>query len=175
MADPTPALDPATRAALDHLADIAAPVQVSWVPQTWGWAALSIVAAAGLAWALVRRRRQREANRYRTEALAELARLEAALADGRASGEALAEVAAILKRTALAAWPRDEVASLSGGEWVAFLRKHAGRAALPDVLARLLDDSEYRSPRELAALTADDTKACTQAARAWIEAHRVSA
>ncbi len=175
MADASPQLDAVTAAALEKLADIVVPPPVPWIPQTWGWAALAVVVLALGVWALVRWRRHREANRYRVEALAELAGLEAQLADSTARGQVLAAIPSLLKRTALAAWPRSAVASLSGAAWVEFLRKHSGGAAFSEAAVHLLDDTEYRRREALTAVTADEAKACARVARAWIEGHRVSA
>ncbi len=170
-----PALDAATRAALERLADVAVPAPVPWVPRTWGWAVLGVLLLALCAWAIVRWRRRREANRYRAEALAELTRLEAALDDDAARARAMAAMPALLKRVALAAWPRPEVAALSGTAWVTFLRAHAGRAVVPDAVARLLDDAEYRSREGPGGIPAAEARAVAGAVRAWIEGHRVSA
>ena len=161
--------------ALEKLADIVVPEPASWLPQTWGWAALAAVALVLAAWEYTRWRRRREANRYRALALRELARLEAALDDDAARVRALAALPELLKRVALAAWPRAEVAPLSGAPWVAFLREHAGRGGLPEAAARLLDDLEYRPSEALARLGAEEAKACARAARAWIEGHRAPA
>ena len=61
--------------------------------------------------------------------------------DGRAA--ALAELAVLLKRTALSSWPRDEVAALSGPAWIAFLRHQGGRASIDEPMERLLHDTEW--------------------------------
>ena len=179
MAEATAALDPATRAALEKLADIAVPAPVPWTPQTWGWAALGLVVTALAVWVIIRWRRRCAANRYRVEALAELARLEARLADEAARAEALAAMPVLLKRVALAAWPRPEVAGLSGAAWVAFLGTHAAGADLPVAIARLLDDGEYRRRGDSGAVAAgaatlDEARTVARAVRGWIEGHRVS-
>jgi hypothetical protein len=167
------ALDAATRAALLKLADIAVPAPLSWMPQTWGWAALAGLILAMSGWLVFREARRYAANRYRREALAELSQIEVRLADDQKRGEALVVLPELLKRVALAAWPRQDVATLCGQAWVAFLRRHAGAAGLPNEAANLLDDLEYRAPR--VALTANEALAVTKAVRKWIEGHVVSA
>src|SRR5262249_6778404 len=131
-----------TREALKSLADIALPQPVAWWPQTWGWALLALVLAALVALAVWRWLHNRRVNRYRREALAMLASIEQA-GCGRPAG-VLQAVAELLKRVALAAWPRADVARLSGESWVKFLRDHAGGAAIADDAAALLADGEYR-------------------------------
>jgi len=178
-----PALDLATRAALEKLHDIVAPPPPSWLPQTWGWAVLAVLVAAAVALAYVRRRRRLAANLYRRQALAELAAIASRLGadagagaerDPGARADALRALPPLLKRTALAAWPRDAVARLTERSWTDWLRA-SSPSPLPDATVRLLDDLEYRSPQALAALTEDDAHACIAAARQWIETHRVPA
>jgi hypothetical protein len=160
--------------ALAGLADIAVPDPVSWYPETWGWWVLGgalFVAALVLA---IRRARRFVADRYRREALRECEALDASLDSESRRAAALAELAVLLKRTALSAWPRAEVASLTGHAWIDFLRRHGGRAGIDERMVRLLDDSEYR-PGSLASVSPHDARACARAVRDWIECHRVSA
>jgi hypothetical protein len=173
MAEAAVSLDASTRAALQKLADIALPPPVSWMPQTWGWAVLAAAIVALLGWMVVRSARRYAANRYRREGLSELDRIEARLADDGERGKALAAIPELLKRVALAAWPRTEVASLSGSSWVAFLRAHGGTAGFPDDAARLFDDLEYRS--HAPSMSADEARSIVSALRNWIEGHVVSA
>jgi hypothetical protein len=127
---------------------------------------------------VIRRRRRRERNRYRSEALAELAALEARLGpdarDAAARADTLRALPPLLKRVALAAWPREQVAPLTQSRWTEWLFASAPQP-MPDAATRLLDDLEYRSPTALAAITDDDARACIAAARRWIETHRVPA
>jgi len=174
MADPTPTLDATTRATLQKLADITTPAPVSWVPQTWGWAVVAAVVLATALWFAVRLRKRQLANRYRREALAELTLLEARLADSAHRASALAAIPPLLKRVALAAWPRPEVASLSGEAWVAFLRRHAGRTAFPDPAAHLLAD-EYRALLPAETMSEVEARAFSTAVRRWIVEHHVPA
>jgi hypothetical protein len=175
MADPVPVLDPSVRAALQKLADIAVPGPVSMMPQTWAWAVLGILILALLAWGLVRWHHHREANRYRTEALDALTGIERALDNGATPAETLPAIPPLLKRVALAAWPRLQVASLAQSRWIEFLRTTERAPEIPQSLAALLNDVEYRAPTALAAISTGDARACVKIARDWIEKHRVSA
>ena len=67
------------------------------------------------------------------EALGALAQLRAAVSRSDRRSFVLTETAVLLKRTALAAYPRAQVASLSGQAWMDFLRQSLGRrsVALP--------------------------------------------
>jgi hypothetical protein len=173
MADPMPPLDAATRATLDKLADIDVPSPVSWMPQTWGWAVLAAVILLLSGWTVWQIRRHHAANRYRREALIELKRLEGLLRNEPMRGAAIVEMSILVKRVALVAWPRTQVAALSGEAWVDFLRLHGGKAGLSADAAGLLDDTEYRA--ELPAMSLKDSQSIALAVRGWIEGHRVSA
>lgn len=170
-----PQPDPLTALALEKLNDIALPQPVSFMPQTVGWLVLALILLALLAWALLRRYRHYVANRYRREALAELAHIEATLGSAEVRGQAIAGIAELLKRVALTAWPRAAAASLSGKAWLGFLKQHDGGAFAEAPASRLLDDLEYHSRDVLAAVEESDARRFADAARRWIERHHVSA
>ncbi|MBY5412446.1 DUF4381 domain-containing protein [Rhizobium leguminosarum] len=164
----------AAEAALLSLLDIATPEPVSWMPQTWGWAVLVgailvMLALAGLRWLLHYR-----ADAYRREALALLVVIEERLRRPETRRDGILELGEILKRTALAAWPRREVASLSGDGWVRFLETHDGDGTA-DTLKRLLDDFEYHGAEIVADLPSNVCGDLVAAARDWIERHHVPA
>lgn len=170
--DPTtPPKDPMLQATLRQMADIALPPPVSMMPATWGWAVLTGLIVVALAFALWRWLRRRAQNRYRRDALAEIARLEARISDDADRAQALTALAAILKRAALAVWPREQVAPLSGPSWVEFLRAHAGRAKIDPDGYGIFADAEYR----LADSMPDEATARRGFAttRQWIEGHDV--
>jgi hypothetical protein len=83
-------------APLDKLHDFYQPSPPAWTPQTAGWYTLFAVVGLLLIWAIVHLVRTWFANRYRRVALRELPLLQPS------------EFSALLKRTALAAWPREK-------------------------------------------------------------------
>ncbi|QRM54177.1 DUF4381 domain-containing protein [Sinorhizobium sp. BG8] len=172
MEPSTPPQDPMLDATLRELADIALPPPVSMMPATWGWAVLAAVVALTLAFFLWRWLRHRAQNRYRREALAELSKLEASIAGPAARRYALASLPALIKRTALAAWPRETVAALSGPGWSDFLKAHAGKARIDEDAYRFLAETQYRVPA-LAMVDEGAARRTISAARQWIEGHDV--
>ncbi len=169
---PAPPLSPAARQALEGLADVVRPAPVAWTPQTWGWAGLAALLVALVVWLIVRAVRYHRSNRYRVEALADLAALEAKLNDDAGRPAALGAMPVLLKRVALAAWPRPEVAALSGQAWIDFLHAHGGRHGFADESARLLADGEYDGSA-LSTMSAADAHRAAAGLRRWIEGHRV--
>ena len=146
---------------LDLMHPLVAPEPISMLPQTAGWwvvAAWLVMMMGLLVWQILRHRRR---NRYRREALAEL-RLIAAQADDPTAAVRLARV---LKRTALAAYPRAEVAALHGEAWAAYLvRTCPGDANLAVNAPRLA---------ALAYAGDDDVASLIEPAQGWIRRHRV--
>ncbi len=108
---------------LSNLRDIVVPEPVSWWPPAPGvWVLLCTVAVVVLVitWRFYRSWRSRG---YRRAGLA-------LLAD---AGTAY-DISVILKRVALAAFPREQVASLYGKEWIAFLNHTCPQADLSNLL-----------------------------------------
>ena len=109
---------------LDRLHDIVAPPPVPWWPPAPGWYfVLGILAVAGIA-LTIRGIHRWQSNRYRREALAEWQRLQPLLVADDTRAEALASLAELLKRTALSAFPRRRVASLTGDGVARVSRSH---------------------------------------------------
>jgi uncharacterized protein DUF4381 len=141
------------------LHDFFQPSPPSWMPQTLGWYVVFALVILLLAWVAWRAWARWRRNRYRREALRELDRV-----DGSA-------IPALLKRTALAAWPRGTVASLSGDPWLRFLEAHSGSNSFSNGPGRLLFDLAYRGAR----LTSEEERALRQVAGDWIRRHHVRA
>jgi Domain of unknown function (DUF4381) len=144
------------RAPLDSLRDFYQPPPPSWRPQTIGWYVVFTIAALLLLWLVIHLVRRWRADRYRREALRELEHVEST------------QLSALLKRTALSAWPREEVASLSGASWLKFLD---GTMHKP-----LFDNAPENCIEELAlsrtTLSNEEEAALRNAAHTWIKHHR---
>jgi hypothetical protein len=143
---------------LANLRGLALPPPVPWWPPPAGWWILAAGILAITAMALVRLWRRYHANAYRRAALRELAALPLA-----AGAPAIAE---LLKRTALAAYPRTEVAALSGAAWLAFLDRTGNTADFTRGASRALPDAACGAALPF------DHPAVIACVRRWIKGHR---
>jgi len=113
LADPQSSLVPDPVAGL---IDIPLPREVSLWPQTWPARVALVLVCAGIIVAAWRFARTWRANRYRREALRELKQI-----TQMPSHELAMQLSMLVRRTALAAFLREQVAPLSGTAWLAFL------------------------------------------------------
>jgi uncharacterized protein YjiS (DUF1127 family) len=156
-------------ASLQNLNDIVVPAPAAWWPLAPGWYVLAAILLALLAWLAFRQWQRWRRNRYRRQALAELSAI-------RAGGDAglLRQVPELLKRAALSAWPRDEVAGLSGAAWHRFLDDAAGmerfRGSAGEILDRLAYAGRGDGPPDPA-----EAVLLLDAAEAWLKQHRLPA
>ncbi len=140
---------------LDKLIYPPEPVAVSLVPQTTGWLVLLVcllVGLACLAWFLLIRYR---ANAYRRAALDALM---------RADGDPV-WLARIVRKTALEAFPRVEVASLYGKDWLTFLDDTCDGAEFVDGPGQFIARAPYQR-------AAPVSEADIDAVRYWIANHQ---
>ena len=135
------------RYSLDNLRDIVVPEPPSlWPPAPEAWLLLVVVIAA-VTTVLYQWRRRRRANAYRRAGLSLLH-----------EAGTVHEISVILKRVALAAFPREQVASLYGEEWAAFLSQTSGRRDFSPLIQVAPDTPVDNKARRLAAT--------------WIRRHR---
>ena len=142
-------------ASLTNLRDIVTPPPVPWWPPAPGWWFLVTVLGLIAVLVAVHGRRRWRANAYRRAALRELR-----------GAENVASIAEILKRVALVASPRTQVASLTGSAWVKWLAETGGRpvpAAVSQALTLgVYTDHASADVSELAAFAAE-----------WIRSHTI--
>lgn len=143
-------MDPAAPSRM-AMHDLSLPAPVPLWPATPAWYLLGVLLLLALLWLARRGWRAWRRNAYRRAALRSLK-----------TAQDPAEMAAILKRTALAAWPRARVASLAGADWAAFLRRSAPRARLTEATALTLARLAYAPSPD---------PALREAARRWIRLH----
>jgi hypothetical protein len=144
---------------LELMHDVVTPEPVPWLPQTVGWWVLAAWLLAVVLLVARHAHRTWQGNRYRREALAALSSIEA-----QPGKNGAAQLAVLLKRTALAAYPRDKVAHLYGAEWAGFLSESTGHDPSVAAGAHELARAAYRKDADVAALL--------EPARRWIKAHR---
>ena len=143
---------------LDLLSDPVVPDPVSFLPQTTGWwIVLAWLAGVLLIvlWGVLSRWQR---NRYRREALRTLRAIE------QDRDEAAGQIATLLRQTALAAYPRSEVASLYGDAWAEFLKTSSRNDRVVRESANDLASAAYRADVDVALLV--------KPARRWIQVHR---
>ncbi len=141
---------------IDLLEEAPAPPPIPLTPQTWGWVVVGVVAAGLFAlalWWVIRRYRARA---YRRAALRALAQNE---------GDP-ANAATVLRRAALKAFPRDEVASLSGQDWLTFLDRTFPGSGFAKGPGQIFAIAPYH------ACSADPDG--IELARDWIKHHRAT-
>jgi Ca-activated chloride channel family protein len=84
----------------------------------------------------------------------------------------LAEIPVLVKRTALAAFPRSEVAGLSGEKWLTFLDKTLGGKGFTGDVGRLLPELAYAPGPRISRLPDETIGKLIQLIRQWIHAHK---
>jgi hypothetical protein len=158
---------------LEKLHEIFLPDPVGWMPQTIGWYVVFGIILLGMCWWGYSRLCRFRANRYRRVALAELAVLERDLRQPEKRGKALAEIPALLKGTALSAYPRTDIASLSGEKWLAFLDKSMGGRGFMEGEGHLLPELAYAPSARISNLPDETISKLLQLVRLWIKKHAV--
>ncbi len=149
---------------IGRMADIAVPEPVSYAPQTAAWWVVASVLVMAVGVTIYVAFRRRKANAYRRQAIFELDALEKRVTAEAAYGD----LASLVRRTALAAFPRQQVASLHGDDWLAFLDR-TGPGGFRDGPGRSLATAPYDGGR---ALSANDRAMLVRTVRNWIRSHR---
>ena len=128
-------------------------------PQTWlSWTviALAIVSlVAAISWFV----RRRHANRYRRAALAELDRIM------RTPQPTAGTLELLVRRTALAEFPREAIAPLAGTAWLSFLDETYGGQEFSQGAGRALALAPY------APAGTGDVAPLAELVRRWIRTH----
>lgn len=113
---PAEGMDP-----LRDLRDIHLPPPPSWWPPAPGWWLAAVLVALALVLAARAARHRWRGTRARRAALDALRRLRRRHGAGEPADALVAELNLLLRRVAMTRWPRERVAGIIGGAWLAFL------------------------------------------------------
>ena len=157
---------------LQNLHDIVTPAPVAWLPPAPGWYALGVSVLLLLAWFSVKTYSNWRRNRYRREALLALRQIEKGLADPAQHQQLLPRLPELVKRTAIVAYGRAQVACLNGADWLDFLDKTGSTDLFTKGSGQLLTDCSYRSETWFAALSKKQVSGLHKAVHHWINKHQ---
>lgn len=146
--------------------EVLPPDAVSWMPSAPGWRYLTVVLLLLAAWRGWLRWRHWQRNRYRGASLRQLQQLAAEHGD---SPTLLQPLATLLKATALQAYPREEVAQMSGEQWLSWLNQQTVTGTFSSTSRSLLSHALYSDTREVEGSL---MQRLVQESRAWIRLHR---
>lgn len=153
---------------LNQLHDIIVPLPAPWWPPAPGWIWVLSSAAILLVIALVWWVAHWQQNRYRREALSILVLLKSKATDTKDYHAALKDLSQLLKRTALTAFPRPDVATLTGTAWFAFL-DNTGNTHFSQGLGATLETAIYQPTDHT--VDAAQFDSLTSEVRRWIRQH----
>ena len=152
--------------------EIILPESVSWWPTAPGWQVLGVLVGVALLFLASRLAARWWRNRYRRQALKQLELVQ------RQAGNQLQSVVAILphylKVTALQAYPRADVASLSGNNWLIFLDAHYAGPSFSEGVGEKLLAVAYLPPEQWQ-LSEQESNYLIKMSRLWIAKHRAPA
>ncbi|MBT8070938.1 MAG: DUF4381 domain-containing protein [Gammaproteobacteria bacterium] len=161
-------------ASLQNLNDIVLPAPASWWPLASGWYVLLGLLALVIAWFSYRSIKRWNQNRYRRAALHELAEITKGLELESKRERYLRQIPGLLKRTALTAYPRSEVASLSGEDWHRFLNGTLKTPLFTASISATLERISY-SGGDLNKLDSGSVGSLLNVSGRWLRQHQPAA
>ncbi len=128
------------------LRDLHLPEMIGWWPLAPGWWFLIALAVTGLGYLLYRSIRRWRRNASRRVALRELARIQKDYKSGVDEISLAIELSELLRRTMLAYTPRNEVAGLTGENWLRWLDQGLDEKLFSGGSGQNLESLPYRRP-----------------------------
>lgn len=147
--------------ALGDFNEVVSPPAIDWLPQTPGWYVVGVLVLAWLGRLSWLKLRHWYRNRYRREAAAHLQGL-------TLSPDSLGDMNQTLKLSALVAFPRQEVAALSGEHWTAFLNAQCEQPPFSVTQCQMLSQGVYQQ-QSLDPVSGEQLR---QACLAWVSQHK---
>ena len=162
-----PGMTQQTMDPLAELRDIHHPAMIETWPPAIGWWLLATLALVALLAVMVWLFRRWYANKYRRDAMAELAHLADTWQSEQDDLRYVESLQLLLKRVALTRFPRQDVASLTGEAWVRFLDQSTGSHDFTIGATEALIDGNYRTDVSI------DVDELQTAAALWINKHDI--
>ncbi len=155
-------MNPASQPVL-QLRDIHLPAEPGWWPPAPGWWVVAALLLALLAWTARIALRHYRLHKQRQHILAMLDTLTQRPDD--ASPQAIAEISTLLRRLALMRYPRQQVAALTGADWLQFLDRSGGEGRFSQGPGQVLATGPYQPnpPTDL------DIAALSALVREWVK------
>ena len=157
-------------ASLQNLNDIVMPATTVWWPLASGWYVLAGLVLIFLCWFIYKSVSNWKANRHRRSALTELELLSEGIQNPAGRSSSLRKIPALLKRTALAAYPRNEVAMLTGDDWFQFLNSTVKKQLFTENTFNTLNHISYTTG-DLNDINGEAANALVDACRRWLKHH----
>lgn len=141
------------------LKELPLPELVSWMPQTFGWVVVAVIALAVAGWFAWRRWQAYQADQYRRDALARLLLMTA---------DDMQFLPELLRLAALSAGPRQDVASLRGANWMNWLNARVDKPLFDEADSITLDALVYSNT----SISAQKAQHLLDASEIWLRGHR---
>lgn len=158
---------------LHGIDEIILPADISWWPSTIGWKTLALLLFIFVSYRLFKFGQSWWKNRYRREAIRQLSELQLSTQQQASDNCLLTVIEKLpfyLKTTALQAYPRDQVAQLSGAAWIDFLNLKTGSEHFDPTISDQLLTISYR-PKEQWQLTEEQCLNLINLTTLWIKRH----
>jgi len=130
------------------LRDLHLPDVIGWWPLAPGWWVLIALATIGLGWLIRSYMRMRAHGAVRRHALLQLKELTAEFEQHHDTVRFSSKMSELLRRTMLAYSPRQQVAGLTGDEWLAWLDQDLETPLFQTGNGRKLLELPYRRPSD---------------------------
>ena len=153
---------------LAQLRDLHLPQAVADWPPALGWWLLAGLVLLAIVWVGRTLYRRHKGKAYRRVAQRELKAIEAAYAQTEDARRALIALQLLMKRVAVKAFGRDEVAALTGVTWTQFLDATGATSQFSLGPGELLIDGPYQSAQDLSGI---ELTALFSICAAWLKNH----
>lgn len=153
---------PAVDDALAALRDIHLPAEPGWWPPAPGWWLLTLIVLAVLTTLAHHTKKWRAKSLPRRRALHRLAELQSRSDQGCDPVSLIGDLSTLLRRTALARYPREDVAGLTGQNWLRFLDRSGDTDQFTVGPGECLMSAPYRQQDSI------DTAGVLRLAESWI-------